>query len=197
MLVLSPLFTELGTPDRNTDDYVMMHILNGEAFHILPHSNNDPRAGKYVLRDTGIERYSRTALGETEPCDLKAIDLLTALARGNISIEATSLEGKASPHPMNPKPFLSALYTRGHFHISSGGQTKNYRIQMRLVANDNDHLWAIEQITPEHRGTSILFSKQRTNLSAYELLKALKQKTFKWSVEQSYLFSRYSRGYPA
>lgn len=190
---IRPDFKDAATADRDTDIFVIQHILSGEAFHIT----SGPHAGKYTLKENALCKYHYVPETTLEPSDIKASEFLTALTQRHISIESTKLEGTATANPLKETPFLNALRHDTSFHINKNGLTNNYIATISLGSIPAGQ-WDIKEAKLTI-GTNKLgaIAQEQSTLSAFDMLNAIRRKQFQYGVEKTPIYQHYSKGYPA
>ncbi len=170
---------------RGTDVEIVHHILSGEAFHIVTGID----FGKYAFQKDQLRRYVYSPDGtHTEPSNLEAASLITAIIRHQISLQATALAGSARSFNTHAVPFLDALIDKGGFQLRTDKGLDNLRLEM--VFNGATISRAeLKKMTPEIEGSKISGIKfSQINIPASEFLRSLKYSGVIFAPEQTSLF---------
>ncbi len=191
-------FDRSSNPDKATDLYVLRHIISGQPFHILSPRYEDPHAGKFVMKDNAIEKYEQQdGLTLTRPHELSAADFLNALFEHRISTQSLKLEGEAEAHEFNRIPFLTLLRSNKFFHMPNNGGIENFRAEIPL-AGENAGKWNICRCAPTITlKRTIEITDQPARLSAFAFLKAYKDDSFKFGVENTLVYAQSHKGHTA
>ncbi len=170
---------------RGTDVEIIHHILSGEAFHIITGDN----FGKYVFQRNQLRQYAYSPAGTyTEPSNLTASSLITAIMRHQISLQATALAGLARAFNIHAVPFLDALIDRGGFQLRTDGGLKNMRLEMIFNGAAISRA-ELKIMTPEMESGRISgMSFSEVSISASEFLHSLKYNGIIFTPEQSIVF---------
>lgn len=175
------------TTPEVTDTKALDHIVSGNPFHIT----SGEQSGKYVFK-TGREGNGKLGLykyetikriTKLERSPLKIQPLFDAITRGEISLDAMALEGKAKPNRMN-LIFLEDLVNNDGFQITSGLGSGSYSFETK------EGKLEVRDITPEISGGAVAgFLSHKSRLLAEDFLIALQKGTFQAGIENSILFN--------
>jgi len=170
---------------RGTDVEIIHHILSGEAFHIVTGQNS----GKYVFRKDQLRQYAYSPTGAyTEPSNLTASSLITAIMRHQISLQATALAGSARAFNIHDVPFLDALIDKGGFQLKTEAGSKNIRLEMIFNGAAISRA-ELKIMTPEMESGRISGMKfSEVSISASEFLQSMKYSGIIFTPEQSIVF---------
>lgn len=192
------VFDRSANPNQATDLYVIHHVISGQPFHILSKKYEDPLAGKFVMRKDAIEKYEQhDGVTITSPHELSAADFLNALSQHRISTQSLKLEGEAEAHQFNRIPFLTLLRSNKFFHMPNNGGIENFRVETPL-AGERAGTWNICRCAPTITlNRTVQITDQPARLSAFAFLRAYKDGTFKFGVENTPVFAASHKGYTA